>query len=102
MTDTALTPAQKRAITRRANAEKRARLAAEREAEAKRLQAAVGAARKPYTWQDEASLLVMMDSLAGMLADCRAELAATERRNRRELAQRSVVSLADWREARAG
>ena len=106
MTDTILTPAQKRAITRRANAEKRARLAAEREAEARRaaaqrLQQAEAAARKPYTRQDEATLLMMMERLADMLADCRAELAAAEARDRRQIARGPVVSLADYRGARS-
>lgn len=81
-----LTPAQKRAITRRANRAKQiAYLAAAAEArEAPALYEPCGA-------ETETKLLEMLGVLQALLARCRANTAAAGARCRREIARQSTV-----------
>lgn len=88
----ALTPAQKRTITRRANKAKCEYLDAEIARKAKE-------AAPKYTREGEVALLRMAEFAHAELALCRAYLAARGGSNREELRKRPVVALEDWRAA---
>lgn len=104
----ALTPAQKRAITRAANKAKREAKTAEAYAALTARAAADNATLfaeraaeppppKRRTREDEAFLVRMVEAAQQLLAQCRAELAAQEAKGRQDLAQQPIVNLAEWR-----
>ena len=93
----AMTAAEKRTATRRANKAVREARAAEREATPLPAELEKPFRYEPCTAEDEASLLQFLQIVSQQLARCRANMAAAALRRREDLARQPVVSLADWR-----